>query len=54
MLGLLSGFSVEVAQTMVANTFDLVLQLGRVSGSRKLVEIGQFTGCGFELERVQL
>ncbi len=41
LLGLLSGVSAEVTAQLVASTIDLVLQLDRQAGARKLVAIAK-------------
>ncbi len=43
LLGLLSGFDRELTVSMVGQSFDLVLQLQRVDGIRKLTHIGKLT-----------
>jgi pilus assembly protein CpaF len=43
LLGLLSGFDRELTMQMVGHSFDLVLQLQRVEGLRKLTQIGRLT-----------
>ena len=43
LLGLLSGFDRELTVQMVSQSFDLVLQLQRVEGLRKLTHIGRLT-----------
>jgi pilus assembly protein CpaF len=43
LLGLLSGFVRELTRSMVAQSFDLVLQLQRIDGLRKLTHIGSLT-----------
>jgi pilus assembly protein CpaF len=43
LLGLLSGFDRELTVQMVSQSFDLVLQLQRVEGLRKLTQIGRLT-----------
>ena len=53
MLGRLSGLSPELTTELVTSSFDLVLQLDRVDGVRRLVEIGRFTGEGYEIQRVR-
>lgn len=43
LLGLLSGFDRELTMQMAGQSFDLVLQLQRVGGLRKLTQIGRLT-----------
>ncbi len=47
LLGLLSGFDKDLTKQMVSQSFDLVLQLERVAGIRKLTQLGRI---GPELE----
>lgn len=47
LLGLLSGFDKDLTKQMVSQSFDLVLQLERVAGIRKLTQLGRI---GRELE----
>ena len=47
LLGLLSGFDKDLTKHMVSQSFDLVLQLERVAGIRKLTQLGRI---GSELE----
>ena len=47
LLGLLSGFDKDLTKHMVSQSFDLVLQLERVAGIRKLTQLGRI---GPELE----
>lgn len=42
LLGLLSGFDRSLTEQMVRQSFDLVLQLGRIAGVRTLTQIGRF------------
>ncbi|MEY4944773.1 MAG: Flp pilus assembly complex ATPase component TadA [Actinomycetota bacterium] len=51
LLGMLSGFDRELTGQMVSQSFDVVLQLERVSGVRKLTQIGRF-GQGLKISEV--
>ncbi len=51
LLGLLSGFDKDLTKQMVSQSFDLVLQLERVEGIRKLTQVGRI---GAELEITQV
>jgi pilus assembly protein CpaF len=52
LLGLLSGVSAQVTAQLVASTIDLVLQLDRQSGIRKLVAIARPELVGNQLQMV--
>lgn len=43
LLGMLAGFDRELTGEMVSQSFDVVLQLERVGGVRKLTQIGRFS-----------
>jgi pilus assembly protein CpaF len=51
LLGLLSGFDKDLTKHMVSQSFDLVLQLERVAGIRKLTQLGRI-GSGLEITEV--
>lgn len=42
LLGLLSGFDQHLTEQLVKQSFDLVLQLDRIAGTRTLTQIGRF------------
>jgi pilus assembly protein CpaF len=52
LLGLLSGVSAQVTAQLVASTIDLVLQLDRQSGIRKLVALARPELVGNQLQMV--
>jgi pilus assembly protein CpaF len=51
LLGMLSGFDRDLTGQMVSQSFDVVLQLERISGVRKLTQIGRF-GQGLKISEV--
>lgn len=52
MLGKLSGLDPDLTIQLVLGSIDLVVQLGKVEGKRRLLQLGEFTSNGLEIREV--